>query len=247
MTKPKYKRILLKLSGEALGSEHASIDAKVVEYIATELLSILELGVEVGLIVGGGNFIRGGELSIAGVERVTGDYMGMIATLINALAMQDIFVKRGIVTQVMSALSIGCGITENFDRQKAIYNLRHGRVVIMVGGTGNPLVTTDSALSLRGVELNADLLLKATNVDGIYSGDPRTDKKATLYQRLTYKEALAKELAVMDLASFIQCRDHNMTLRVYNLRKQGALLRIVSGEDEGTLITNQPISQLIDK
>jgi uridylate kinase len=238
MTKPKYKRILLKISGEALGSEHASIDAKIINYLASELQSVLAQGVEVGLIVGGGNFIRGGELSIAGVERVTGDYMGMIATLLNALAIQDIFTKHSIITQLMSALTIGCGLADTFDRQKALYNLKHGRVVIMVGGTGNPLVTTDSALSLRGVELKADLLLKATNVDGIYSADPRTDKNATLYKTLTYKEALAKELGVMDLASFIQCRDHNMTLRVYNLHKQGALLRIVSGDDEGTLITN---------
>jgi uridylate kinase len=231
-----YKRVLLKISGEALQGESGfGIDPKIIAYIAAEIESILALGVQVGIVIGGGNFFRGATLFNAGLERVTGDQIGILATMINALAMRDIFERNNIKTRVMSAAPLG-GIIDVYDRRRAIYKLEEGKVVIFAGGTGNPLVTTDSALSLRGIELKADLLLKATNVDGIYDADPRKNVNATKYKNLTYKEVIEKELAVMDLAAFSQCRDYNMTLRVFNLHKAGALRRIVMGEDEGTLV-----------
>lgn len=232
----KYKRILLKISGEALqGDSGFGIDPKIIGYIASEIESILALGVQVGIVIGGGNFFRGATLFNAGLERVTGDQIGILATMINALAMRDIFERNNIKTRVMSAAPLG-GIIDVYDRRRAIYKLEEGKVVIFAGGTGNPLVTTDSALSLRGIELKADLLLKATNVDGIYDVDPRKNADAIKYKKLTYKEVLDKELAVMDLATFSQCRDYKMTLRVFNLHKAGALRRIIMGEDEGTLV-----------
>lgn len=236
MSKTKYNRILLKLSGEALaGSESFGIDPKVVIYIAQELKSILKLGVEVGIIIGGGNIFRGAELFGSGIDRVTGDHMGMTATIINSLAMRDIFKGQGIATDIMSALPVN-GIVEGYDRCEADQKLQQGKVVIFPGGTGNPLFTTDSAMSLRGIELNADLLLKATNVDGVYSADPKKDPNATLYTHLTYQEALDQELAVMDLTAFLQCRDFNKVLRVFDLHKPGALRKIILGEAEGTLV-----------
>lgn len=232
----KYKRILLKISGEALqGDSGFGIDPKIIGYIASEIESILVLGIQVGIVIGGGNFFRGATLFNAGLERVTGDQIGILATMINALAMRDIFERNNIKTRVMSAAPLG-GIIDVYDRRRAIYKLEEGKVVIFAGGTGNPLVTTDSALSLRGIELKADLLLKATNVDGIYDVDPRKNADAIKYKKLTYKEVLDKELAVMDLATFSQCRDYKMTLRVFNLHKAGALRRIIMGEDEGTIV-----------
>lgn len=233
----KYKRILLKLSGEALtGKSKFGIDPDVIEYIAHEIASILKLGIEVGIVIGGGNFFRGQALFDAGLGRVTSDNMGTVATIINALAMRDIFERNNIATIIMSAIPMS-GIVEHYDRRKANSELQSGNVLIFAAGTGNPLVTTDSALSLRGIELNADILLKATNVDGIYTDDPVKNPKATRYKKLTYREVLEKELAVMDLAAFCQCRDYNMVLRVFSLHKPGALKRIVLGEDEGTLVT----------
>jgi len=231
-----YKRILLKISGEALqGTNGFGIDHNVIGYIAEEIQSILEAGIQVGIVIGGGNFFRGASLFNAGLERVTGDHIGILATMINALAMRDIFERNNIKTRVMSAIPLG-GVIDVYDQRRAINKLEEGKVLILAGGTGNPLVTTDSALSLRGVELKADLLLKATNVDGIYNADPKKDPNAIKYKKLTYKEVLEKELAVMDLAAFSQCRDYNMTLRVFDLQKAGALGRIVIGEDEGTLV-----------
>jgi uridylate kinase len=236
--KPVYKRVLLKLSGEALvGKTKFGIDPEVVEYIGGEISDILSLDVQVGVVIGGGNFFRGKALFKAGLDRITGDNMGTIATLINALAMRDIFERNNIPALIMSAIPMS-GIVEHYDRRRAIRKLEGGNVVIFAAGTGNPLVTTDSALSLRGIEVEADILLKATNVDGIYSADPTHDPKAKRYKSLTYREVLEKELAVMDLAAFSQCRDYNMVLRVFNLRKKGALLRIILGEDEGTIVKN---------
>lgn len=236
MTQPKYHRILLKLSGEALiGEQEFGIDPKVIEYIAGEINSILKLNVQVGVVIGGGNLFRGKELFTAGLGRITGDNMGTVATIINALAMRDIFERNNMSTTIMSAIPMS-GIVDYFDRRKAIEQLKAGKIVIFAAGTGNPLVTTDSALSLRGIEIEADLLLKATKVDGIYNEDPVTNPHAKRYQQLTYSEVLEKELGVMDLAAFCQCRDHNKVLRVFNLHEAGALRRIVLGGDEGTLV-----------
>ena len=234
---PVYRRILLKMSGEALmgGGPHA-ISPEVVDRLAREILEVHQLGVQVGVVIGGGNFFRGTTLSEAGINRITGDYMGMLATLMNALALRDAFERSSLPVRVLSAIPMG-GVADLFQRRKAIHHLQQGRIVLFAAGTGNPLVTTDSAASLRGIEIDADVVLKATNVDGVYSADPRKDPNATLYSTLSYQEALEKELAVMDLAAFCQCRDHNMPLRVFNIHKPGALCRVVMGESEGTLVT----------
>jgi uridylate kinase len=235
---PIYKRIVLKISGEALvGKNKFGIDPDIIQYLADELNPLLGLGVQVAIVIGGGNFFRGATLFAAGVDRVTGDEMGMTGTIINALAMRDMFERNHIATTIMSAIPM-TGIIDAFDRRKAIRKLEKGHVVIFAAGTGNPLITTDSALSLRGIQINADLLLKATNVDGVYDADPVKYKNAKRYANLTYREVVEKELAVMDLAAFTQCRDHNMNLRIFNLHKAGALLRIISGADEGTLVKN---------
>ena len=235
---PVYRRILLKMSGEALmgGGQHA-IDPKVLDRMAKEVGEIYQLGVQVGIVVGGGNFFRGVTVSEAGINRITGDHMGMLATLINALAMRDAFERSGLPVRVLSAIPMS-GMVDYFNRRKAIHHLQQGRVVIFAAGTGNPLVTTDSAASLRGIEIEADVVLKATQVDGIYSADPRRDPNAIRYEHLTYQEALEKELAVMDLAAFCQCRDYNMPLCVFNMQKPGALLRVITGQPEGTRVTN---------
>ena len=235
--KTKYKRILLKLSGEALnGNTDMGIEPAVLQRIAMEIHQLLQLGVEVAVVIGGGNLFRGAALSNAGLGRVTGDQMGMLATLMNALAMRDVFEEKKMSTRIMSAITM-TGIVDPYDRRKAVNHLRQGRVVIFAAGTGNPFVTTDSAASLRAIEIDADVVLKATNVDGVYSADPNQDKTATRYTQLTYEEVIRKELGVMDLAAFCQCRDYNLDLRIFTIHKPGALLRIVLGEDEGTLIT----------
>lgn len=234
--KPICSRILLKVSGEALqGDTHFGIDPVVLDRLAADIKSLIELKVQVGLVIGGGNLFRGAALSAAGLGRVTGDQMGMLATMMNALALRDALERAGVETRTMSAIPMS-GVMDVYDRRKAIHNLQQGRVVIFSGGTGNPLVTTDSAASLRAIETEADLLLKATNVDGIYSADPNKDPSATLYKRISYQEALEKELGVMDLSAFCQCRDHDVSLRVFNIEKSGALLRIVTGEEEGTIV-----------
>lgn len=236
--KPVYQRILLKLSGEALmGTLHFGIDPGTVERITGEIVELVSLGVQIGLVVGGGNLFRGTELSAAGLGRITGDHMGMLGTVMNALALRDMMEQKGLQTRVMSAIPMS-GIIDTYDRRKAMHHLEQGRVVIFSGGTGNPLVTTDSAASLRSIEVEADILLKATNVDGIYTADPAHHKNAVLYQKLSFQEVLEKELGVMDLAAFCQCRDHNVPIRVFNIKKNGALLRILMGDDEGTLVTN---------
>lgn len=231
-----YKRIVLKISGEALtGNGTFGLDPAILTRLAQEVSQIHARNVQLAIVVGGGNLFRGATLSTLGIDRVTGDHMGMLATVMNALALRDAFEKANVHTRVMSAIPMS-GLVEHFDRRNAIYHLQSGHVVIFSAGTGNPLVTTDSAASLRAIEVGADILLKATNVDGVYSADPAKDSEAKLYQELTYKEVLDNELGVMDLAAFCQCRDHNLPLRVFNINKAGALLRIISGESEGTLV-----------
>jgi uridylate kinase len=234
--KPVYERVLLKLSGEALMGERTfGIDPKVLDRMAQEIGELVKLGVQVGLVIGGGNFFRGEALSLAGIGRMTGDHMGMLATVMNALAMRDALERAGFATRILSAIPMS-GIVDYYDRRKAIDHLKKGRIVLFAAGTGNPLVTTDSAASLRAIEIEADILLKATTVDGIYSSDPLKNPTATQYKILSYKEALEKELGVMDLTAFSQCRDHHMRIRVFSLEKPGTLLRIILGDSEGTLV-----------
>lgn len=238
LQEPVYRRILLKCSGEALmGKSQHNIDPIVLDRLAAEIAQVLKFGVQTAIVIGGGNLFRGTTLSKAGIGRITSDYMGMLATMMNALALRDAFERADIPTRILSAIPM-TGVVDHYDRRKAIHHLQKGRVVIFAGGTGNPLVTTDSAASLRGIEIEADIILKATQVDGVFSADPMRDPNATRYHRLTYKEALDQELAVMDLASFCQCRDHGMKLRVFNINKPNGILRIVLGEDEGTLVQN---------
>lgn len=234
---PKYRRILLKMSGEALmGEGDAAISPAVLNRFAAEINEVLSLGVQIAIVIGGGNFCRGVQLSEVGINRITGDHMGMVATIMNALALRDAFERSGMHVRVLSSVAVG-GMVDLFHRRKAIHHLEQGRVVIFAGGTGNPLFTTDSAASLRGIEIDADVVLKATNVDGIYSEDPRKNPNATLYKKLTYDEVLTKEFAVMDLAAFCQCRDYQMPLRIFNIGKPGMLLKVVMGEDVGTLVS----------
>ena len=234
---PKYQRILLKLSGEALGVEGIGIDPKVLDRTALEVGQLIGIGVQVGLVIGGGNLFRGAVLSEAGLDRVTGDHMGMLATVMNALAMRDALERANIHTVVMSAIPMS-GVVEHYDRRLAIRNLEKGNVVIFSAGTGNPFFTTDSAACLRGIEINADIVLKATKVDGVYSDDPVINPDATKYTELTYDEVLDKQLGVMDLTAICLARDHEMPLRVFDMNETGALRNAVVGEDEGTLIVN---------
>lgn len=235
-SQPLYRRILLKLSGEALmGKSEFGIDPAVLDRLAKEVSDIVQFGIQVGLVIGGGNLFRGASLTKSGLGRISGDYMGMLGTLMNSLALRDAFERANIPTRILSAIPMS-GVVDHYDRRKAIHHLQKGRVVIFAGGTGNPLVTTDSAASLRGIEIEADILLKATNVDGVYSADPAKDKTATRYTHLTYKEVLEKELAIMDLAAFCQCRDHNLSVRVFDIHKEGALMNVIMGHEEGTLV-----------
>lgn len=232
----KYKRILLKLSGEALtGSESFGIDPKILDSMALAIGQLVGIGVQVGLVVGGGNLFRGAALQQAGLDRVTGDHMGMLATVMNALAMRDALERSNIATQAMSAIPM-TGVVDHYDRRKAIRALMNGDVVIFSAGTGNPFFTTDSAACLRAIEMDAELVLKATKVDGVYSADPMKVSDAVKYERLTYDEVLDKKLEVMDLTAICLCRDHNMPVRVFEMEKPGALLSIVRGGSEGTLI-----------
>ncbi|MAA64473.1 MAG: UMP kinase [Alteromonadaceae bacterium] len=235
-TQPKYKRVLLKLSGEALmGEQDFGIDPKVLDRMALEIGALIGIGVQVGLVIGGGNLFRGAALSAVGMDRVTGDHMGMLATMMNGLAMRDALERSNIRTRVMSAIPMS-GIVEHYDRRRAFRDLKDGDVVIFCAGTGNPFFTTDSAACLRGIEIEADVVLKATKVDGVYSADPVKDPTAEKYERLTYDEVLDKKLGVMDLTAICLCRDQGMPVRVFNMNKPGALTRIVVGEPEGTLI-----------
>jgi uridylate kinase len=231
-----YKRILLKLSGEELmGEEGFGIDPKVLDRMALEIGQLVGIGVQIGLVIGGGNLFRGAALNAAGMDRVTGDHMGMLATVMNALAMRDALERTNISSHVMSSIPMS-GVVEHYDRRKAIRYLKDGDVVIFAAGTGNPFFTTDSAACLRGIEIDANVVLKATKVDGVYSADPMLDPDAELYHSLTYDEVLSKQLGVMDMTAICLCREHKMPLRVFRMSKSGALLNLVVGGDEGTLI-----------
>ena len=235
---PKYQRILLKLSGEALGVQGVGIDPKVLDRTALEIGQLVGIGIQVGLVIGGGNLFRGAELSAAGLDRVTGDHMGMLATVMNALAMRDALERANIQTVVMSAIPMS-GVVEHYDRRLAIRHLEEGDVVIFSSGTGNPFFTTDSAACLRGIEVDADIVLKATKVDGIYSSDPVKHVDATRFETISYDEILDGQLGVMDLTAICLARDHGMPLRVFKLDKQDALLNAVVGDGEGTLVVPQ--------
>lgn len=235
-SKPLYQRVLLKMSGEALaGNGTTAIDAGVVDRLGREIGQAIELGVEVGVVVGGGNFFRGAALSKAGISRITGDHMGMLATLMNALALRDAFERAGLAARVLSAIPMS-GVVEHFSQRNAVHYLQTKQIVLFAGGTGNPLVTTDSAASLRGIEIGADILLKATAVDGIYASDPTIDSNAERYTHLNYKEVLKRELGVMDLAAFCQCRDHQLPIRVFNINQENALINVLTDPAYGTLV-----------
>jgi len=232
----KYKRILLKLSGEALtGNVGFGIDPKILDQMALEIGQLVGIGVQVGLVIGGGNLFRGAALQEAGLDRVTGDHMGMLATVMNALAMRDALERSNISTQVLSAIPMS-GVVDHYDRRKAMRALDNGDVVIFAAGTGNPFFTTDSSACLRGIEVEAELMLKATKVDGVYSADPMKEPDAVRYEELTFDEVLKHELGVMDLTATVLCRDHHLPVRVFEMEKKGALLNIVQGGNEGTLI-----------
>ena len=237
-----YKRILLKLSGEELmGDEGFGIDPKVLDRMALEIGQLVGIGIQVGLVIGGGNLFRGAALNAVGMDRVTGDHMGMLATVMNALAMRDALERTNISSHVMSAIQMS-GVVEHYDRRRAIRYIKDGDVVIFAAGTGNPFFTTDSAACLRGIEIDADVVLKATKVDGVYSADPMLDPTAELYEHLTYDEVLDKKLGVMDLTAICLCREHNMPLRVFRMSKPGALLNLVVGGNEGTLIEEDTVN-----
>jgi uridylate kinase len=230
-------RILVKLSGEALlGEADYGIDPAVIRRVAGEIQEIASLGVQVAIVIGGGNIFRGAGLARAGMDRVTADHMGMLATVMNSLAMQDALESLGLYARVLSAIRIN-QVCEDYIRRRAVRHLEKGRVVIFAAGTGNPFFTTDTAASLRGIEINADLLLKATKVDGVYSDDPMRNPQAVRYPRLTFDKVLADRLNVMDATSIVMCRDNRLPLRVFNLNNVGDLPRIVRGEDLGTLVT----------
>ena len=233
---PKFKRILLKLSGEALMGEDAyGINRQTISEIVQEVKSVVDLGVQVGVVIGGGNIFRGVAPAANGMDRAQADYMGMLATVMNGLALQDAMRAAGMVARVQSALSIE-QVVEPYIRGKAIRYLEQGRTVILSGGTGNPFFTTDTAAALRGAEIGAEMVLKATKVDGIYSADPKKDPQAKRYDRISFDEVIAKSLAVMDATAFALCRDQKLPINVFSIFSPGALKRIVLGEEEGTLV-----------
>ena len=235
---PAWNRILVKLSGEALlGSADYGIDPAVLKRVAEEIGDVVSLGVQIAVVVGGGNLFRGAGLARAGMDRVTADQMGMLATVMNGLALQDALEQRGFPVRVMSAVRIN-QVCEDFIRRRAVRHLEKGRVVVFAAGTGNPFFTTDTAASLRAIEIDAQLLLKATKVNGIYSEDPVHNPDATRYTRLTYDRVLDERLNVMDATAIVMCRDYHLPVRVFNLGSPGHLLRIARGEDIGTLVTN---------
>ncbi len=235
--KSQYSRILVKLSGEALmGGGDYGIDPAVIKRIAGELQAILEMGVQVATVIGGGNIFRGAGLARAGMDRVAADHMGMLATVMNALAMQDALESLGLHARVMSAIRIN-EVCEDYIRRRAMRHLEKGRVVILAAGTGNPFFTTDTAAALRAIEISADVLLKATKVNGVFSEDPMKNPAAVRYRTLTFDRVLSEKLNVMDATAIVMCRDNHLPLRVFNLNNSGDLTRIVRGEDVGTSVT----------
>ncbi|MDR1529735.1 MAG: UMP kinase [Burkholderiales bacterium] len=233
---PRYRRILLKLSGEALmGDDPFGINRKVIDRIVGEIAEVVRMGVQTAIVIGGGNIFRGVAPGAAGMDRATADYMGMLATLMNSLALQDALKRAGIVSRVQSALQIN-QVAEPYIRGKALRYLEENKVVIFAAGTGNPFFTTDTAAALRGREVGVDIVLKATRVDGVYTSDPEKDANATRYESLTFDEAITKNLRVMDATALALCRDQEMKINVFSIVKPGALKRVVMGEDEGTLV-----------
>ena len=231
-----YKRILLKLSGEALmGDFDYGIDPKVINRIASEVSQVKDLGIQIALVIGGGNIFRGAGLSESGMDRVTGDHMGMLATVINSLALQDALESIDVDARVMSALQIH-EVCEDYIKRRAIRHLEKNRIIILAAGTGNPFFTTDTAASLRAVEIGADVLLKATMVDGVYDTDPKKDKNATLFEKISYDQVLNKKLNIMDATAVVVCRDNNLPLRVFNLIEKDALINTMTNERVGTLV-----------
>jgi len=235
-TSIKYQRILLKLSGEALmGEQDFGISPEILSLIAREIKPLIDAGVQVAMVIGGGNIFRGVSLASSGMDRTSADHMGMLATVINALAMQDAIEQNGMKVRVMSALSIH-SVCEDYIRRRAVRHLEKGRIVIFAAGTGNPFFTTDSAASLRGIEINADVVIKGTKVDGVYNADPMKDKTAVRYDHLGYDQVIEEKLGVMDTTAIVLCRDNRVPIRVYDMSEKGALLRMVQGENVGTLV-----------
>lgn len=239
MQQPKYKRILLKLSGEALSGPDKKqvIDFDILQQFAKEVKTVVELGVQVAVVIGGGNIFRGASVEKSGIDRVQGDYMGMLATVINSMAIQSSLEKHGMYTRLMSAIKME-QVAEPMIRRRAVRHLEKGRVVIFGAGTGNPYFTTDSAGALRAIEINADAVLKGTRVDGIYTADPEKDPDAIRYDKISYDEALSKNLKIMDLTAFALCKENNLPIIVFDMNKSGNLLRLVMGDSVGTLVTN---------
>ena len=236
MNSKEIKRILLKLSGEALlGDQQFGVDPKVLIYLAKEIKLVTDKGVEVGIVIGAGNIFRGEGLAESGIDRVTGDHMGMLGTIINALAIQDALEREDIVARVMSALKVN-EVCEDYIRRRAIRHLEKGRVTIFAAGTGNPYFTTDSAASLRAVEIEADLLVKATRVNGVFSEDPMVNQKAEHFEKISYDDFISKGLKVMDTTSIVMCKENNLPVQVYDISSKNALLQIVQGKNVGTLI-----------
>ncbi|GAB2950247.1 UMP kinase [Aquaspirillum soli] len=233
---PAYRRILLKLSGEALmGDDSYGINRETIEQIVTQIQEVLAFGVQIAIVIGGGNIFRGVAPTAAGMDRATADYMGMLATVMNALALKDAMSRRGMSARVQSALTMQ-QIAEPYIRSKALQYLEDGKVVIFAAGTGNPFFTTDTAAALRGMEMNVDVMLKATKVDGVYTDDPKKNPEATRYQKLTFDEAIIKNLKVMDATALALCRDQKLNIKVFSIFKEGGLRRVVLGDDEGTLV-----------
>jgi len=233
---PAYKRVLLKLSGEALmGDDSYGINRTVIERIVADVAEVVAMGVQVAIVIGGGNIFRGVAPAAAGMDRVTADYMGMLATVMNAMALQDAMKRMGLDSRVQSALNLE-QVAEPYIRGKALRYLEEGKVVIFGAGTGNPFFTTDTAAALRGVEMNAEVVIKATKVDGIYTADPKKDKSATRYKSLSFDEAISRNLQVMDATALTLCRDQKMSIVVFNIFKNGALKRVILGQEEGTVV-----------
>ena len=237
MATPKYKRILLKLSGEALmGDDAYGINRQTINGIVAEIKKVADLGVQMGVVIGGGNIFRGVAGGSVGMDRATADYMGMLATVMNALALADTMNKAGLTARVMSAIAIE-QVVEPYVRPKALQYLEEGKVVVFAAGTGNPFFTTDTAAALRGAEVGAEVVLKATKVDGVYTADPKKDPTATRYSQITFDEAMGQNLGIMDATAFALCRDQKLPVKVFSIFKHGALRRVVMGEDEGTLVS----------
>ena len=234
--KPQFKRVLLKLSGESLmGDDAFGINKETLSQIVADIREVIDLGVEMGIVVGGGNIFRGVALGSTGMDRATGDYMGMLATMMNAMALQDAFRNTGVDARVQSAIKMD-QVAEPYIRGKALRHLRLGRVVIFAAGTGNPFMTTDTTAALRGAEIGAEIVIKATKVDGIYTADPKKDPTATMFDEITFDDALRSNLKVMDATAFALCREQGLPIKVFNINKKGALRRVILGEQEGTLV-----------